>query len=373
VPVRKDKTRDVWVIDFYYSDKAGVQKRYRRDSTSPTKKAAEQEENRIAANCAIYGGPVAPVETQQDGAITFASAVAEFRAGAAKVELKASTRSGYDEILDGILIPEFGKTPIREIDYAPVQKLDGELKDRGCSTSRRRNVQIVLRSVLHVAVDLKRMREFPKLPPLPKVGKTNVKAPSVEQVERIIACASDAASWAIALAAYCGLRAGEIRALLGRHVDLRGWITVEHSLCHGEVDTPKSGHQRKVPIPQPLLVLFKALKRKGRLGPDAHVALNGDGDPWGETGLCQAFKRAAKKAGIVGFSFHTLRHFYATHLFRSGVAAPTVQAIAGHESLDTTQRYAHTSEDEARDAGDRFGKFVGNLWETTPENDSSDE
>ena len=39
-------------------------------------------------------------------------------------------------------------------------------------------------------------------------------------------------------------------------------------------------------------------------------------------------------------SFHSLRHFFITELFRNGVPAPAVQRLAGHAELTTTQLYA---------------------------------
>jgi integrase len=49
------------------------------------------------------------------------------------------------------------------------------------------------------------------------------------------------------LAAYAGLRAGEIRGLRWRDVDrAAGHLVVRERICHGEVATPKSGHERVV-------------------------------------------------------------------------------------------------------------------------------
>jgi site-specific recombinase XerD len=37
-------------------------------------------------------------------------------------------------------------------------------------------------------------------------------------------------------------------------------------------------------------------------------------------------------------------------LFRKGVSAPTVQALAGHAHLTTTQRYAHVARVDLKEA-----------------------
>ena len=130
------------------------------------------------------------------------------------------------------------------------------------------------------------------------------------------------------LAAYAGLRAGEIRGLRWRDVDLAaGHLVVRESICHGEVATPKSGHERVVPLIPELRTALQKVRPRER---DKFVALNAYGRKWTDWGLLQAFKRAYERAGLKGWRFHDLRHFFVTALFRKGVAAPTVQALAGH-------------------------------------------
>jgi integrase/recombinase XerD len=43
----------------------------------------------------------------------------------------------------------------------------------------------------------------------------------------------------------------------------------------------------------------------------------------------------------VGASVHTLRHTFATHSLRKGVSLPVVQAVLGHSTLVSTERYLH--------------------------------
>ncbi|HEY5962331.1 MAG TPA: tyrosine-type recombinase/integrase [Polyangiaceae bacterium] len=125
-----------------------------------------------------------------------------------------------------------------------------------------------------------------------------------------MAKAPDNARLAFALAAFAGLRAGEVRGLRWPDVNLKaGTITVRCSITRREESTPKSGNHDVLPIVASLRVLLEAAKAK-RESPWANVALTGKGKPWGEWGLNQSFQRARDRAGFDVWSFHDLRHIF---------------------------------------------------------------
>ena len=53
------------------------------------------------------------------------------------------------------------------------------------------------------------------------------------------------------------------------------------------------------------------------------------------------FEEAVKKAGIKDFTWHHLRHTFASRLIMAGVDITTVAALMGHKKIQMTMRYAH--------------------------------
>lgn len=111
----------------------------------------------------------------------------------------------------------------------------------------------------------------------------------------------------------------------------------------------KTERERIVPLSAAMADLLKARKRDG-LASDLHVfarAVTHEFDPQ----VSRACRLAAKQAGIAfgrfdgdGFTLHSLRHTYITHLLANGVDAPTVMEYSGHKSYQSFSVYLHKTD-----------------------------
>lgn len=109
----------------------------------------------------------------------------------------------------------------------------------------------------------------------------------------------------------------------------------------------KGRKQRSTPLWKTTIQEIRAwLKRNPKLGEDAALLPNRDGEPMSRFNVTQrldiAVTRAAQTLGSLSkrrISPHIIRHTTAMHLLQSGVAFSVIALWLGHESTTTTHRY----------------------------------
>ncbi len=347
-------------IDRLFVRSDGSTLRYRRVAKSNTERGARAEEQALTEHWERFGElPTDKSKAEPERAPSnkvaksdhrWEDAVDYFKNNSLPAK-KETTRRGYLAALEGPWFRHWDKALLSTITYRSIQSWDLRMKEGECADSTRRNHHIVLRSVLKsvgpiadepgVLIDA-----LPNLPPLPRVGKTAVVATTPEELVQLLAKVKNKGQRvAIALAAFAGMRAGEIRALTRGDIDLRAkppTILISKSRGVEIVDSTKSGDERLIPVNAALLaILTPALK--GLKDHDL-VSTNSDGNVWNSDVLSLAYRRWAKRLGLKSTRFHSLRHQFATQLFVAAKAdANTVRELLGHKDLKTTQRYAHSN------------------------------
>lgn len=188
---------------------------------------------------------------------------------------------------------------------------------------------------------------------------------TVEQVEAL-ARAAEAGTWRVArtyetakiaealrdedrqlgellrVAAYTGLRRGELVALRWRDVRWSERVLVVERALSGTVERTTKGRRiRYVPLAdQPLAALDRLAQRRNFVGGEDYVFCNAAGDRLDPSALRRRYVAARDSAALPPLRFHDLRHTAGTLLTR--VLDPvTVKDVLGHADLKTTERYLH--------------------------------
>ncbi len=159
----------------------------------------------------------------------------------------------------------------------------------------------------------------------------------------------------VRIAAFAGLRPGELVALRWRDVDLPARkLTVRRTVSGDrELSSTRTRRSREVPIPDQAEAAFSRLLRRGDFtGPDDYVFVNRYGRRLDPSTLRRRYERARNAAGLEPLRFHDLRHTYGSLLVAGGIDLVSVKAAMGHAWLSTRERHLH-----ARPAADQAAVF----------------
>lgn len=142
----------------------------------------------------------------------------------------------------------------------------------------------------------------------------------------------------VVIALNTGMRRGEILGLRWDEVDfVRNVLRVRRT---------KSGKERFLPMNS---VVRTILVERRALHPDVEHVFGGKADK-ALTDIKHGFVTAVRRAKILDFRFHDLRHTAATRMAEAGVDIRTIAEFLGHATIQMTMRYAHATDDAKRRA-----------------------
>jgi len=188
---------------------------------------------------------------------------------------------------------------------------------------------------LDLAAEIYHLREPQKIP----------QVMSPDETRRLLAVATSLKARVMLSLGYgCGLRASEVVRLKVKHIDSAQKII--------RIEQSKGRKDRNVMLSPEMIDLLRQWW-KARRGFDAHTTPlqerwlfpgRKSGQPMTTRQLSRLFHEAADGAGIrKGVCLHTLRHSFATHLLERGADIRVIQALLGHDKLDTTARYTRVA------------------------------
>lgn len=115
----------------------------------------------------------------------------------------------------------------------------------------------------------------------------------------------------------------------------------------------KNGKSREVPLTKRAREQLQILADKCRGPRDKVFTLK-------PAAIRERWRKAQTKLDLIDdedFVPHIMRHTFVTRLLESGVDIKTVQELAGHENITTTQRYAHSSPERKKLAIQRMAGY----------------
>lgn len=138
---------------------------------------------------------------------------------------------------------------------------------------------------------------------------------------------------AVVLALSTGARRMEILGLQWQDIDLqRGFITLHET---------KNGDRRALPLAGHALELMKQHAKVRHVNCPLVFPSKNFKNP---IDLRTPFENALKRAEIMDFRWHDLRHSCASYLAMNGASLAEIAEILGHKTLQMVKRYAHLSE-----------------------------
>jgi integrase len=263
------------------------------------------------------------------------------------------------------LIPFFGNTSVDKIETHHVEAYKAKKKGEALQNQTINNHLTVLSGCLRNAQERYDLARIPKIkflktPP----PRTDFLLP--QEAERLLAHSSGLWRDVFLMALKTGLRFGELKGLSWADINWsNASLTVRQSwsMAKKGLDTPKSNHERTVPLTDEVRNMLARRRRRAQF-----VFVDDRGQSFSPTRLNRELRKACDAAGIRPITCHTLRHTFASHLAAAGASMKAIQELLGHSHLRITMRYAHLSQSSLRETirllepGHLPG--LGNRWAT---------
>ena len=286
------------------------------------------------------------------------SEIAKLWLGDVKGSVKESTYTRYVRIVENYLLPTLGEIRIAKIDSAQinafVQSLSetGGCRKNGLAPKTVADILCVWKTIwVFGAAREYPCPEFKRLHlPQKKVQKISIlNENSRERIEQQLLNSGDSTSLGILFTIFTGVRIGELCGLRWGDIDLLNGVAHIHRTVERIADLdPASAKKTKVVITEPktensireipLQSFLVEHLRKFRCADDCYLLT---GKPRCiEPHTCYVrYRRFLEKNGIEYYTFHALRHTFATRCVEAGFDIKTLSEILGHSNVATTMTF----------------------------------
>jgi integrase len=255
---------------------------------------------------------------------------------------KASTLHGYKKIWESHLSAEFTGVRLKEYQTHHATQFLTRLAERGLGTRTIAHVRSLASGMFRHALRLNRIvanpwRDAGSLSPAREAEATH--AYTLEEAEAISNAlfSIPQAQLVFCLAAFLGLRPGEISALRWEDVD-QNWIHIRRAAWNGIVGTTKTEESvASIPLIEPVRSMLNAWRARSA---GEWVFPNGFGRPLEMTGFAKRIiAPVLRKRGIAWHGLYAGRRAAATLLVQLTGNAVAAQYVLRHKNLATTTAF----------------------------------
>jgi integrase len=241
----------------------------------------------------------------------------------------------------------FGDLRLSEISPLAIERYKRQRKEDGVSEVTINRELAFLKNLFTKAVEWEKIAENPvKKVRFYREDNARTRFLTDEEEERLLARCRPQLQPLVITALHTGFRASELCSLTWHDIDFRRrTVTVRAGYA-------KNGESRTVPMNEVLTTTLKAVKLQSADG--EKVFCSREGTPY--RSFRTTFQRAVRLAVLADFTFHDLRHTFASRLVMAGVDLPTVKELLGHKDISMTMRYAHLSTDHKQAAVKKLEK-----------------
>jgi len=333
-----------WRARFYGPDARRVAKTFRTKADADAWIASQ----RVAVLEGRYVDPVA-------GRVSFGHFAKKWLDG--RHDLRPKTRELYEGLLRRWIVPEFGDIAISRIQPGAVRDWYGRLASPdGPGRSTAAKSYRLLRTIMRVAVADELIMRSPCT--IKGAGIEHAQerpVATVAEVDALSDAIGERLRLAVLLAAWCGLRRGELLGLERRDIDLEGAVLrverTRQGLENGQVvvGPPKTdAGRRSISIPPHLVpAVADHLDRFTGRGEDAPLFTGVKGGPLRAFMLHNVWELARAAVGLDHLHFHDLRHSGNTWA-ETSASTRELMVRMGHASSLAALRYQHATRDRDR-------------------------
>jgi integrase len=251
-------------------------------------------------------------------------------------------------ILESHLKPFFGAMPLGSIRRADIQTYITGRSSEVAAASVVKELN-VLKHLMSLAVEWELIPFSPAArvkAPRPPAGRVRYLQPT--ELREVLAACPDWLRPIAGLAAFTGMRRGEMLGLR--------WVDVDLSGKRIMLPQTKNGDGRIVHLNRLAVKVLKAQSDDGARAGDKVFPLSNE---WTADNLSKGFVAVCRRLEIEDFSFHDLRHTAASWMRMQGADIHTVALLLGHRDLRMAQRYQHLSGDHLSAAVGRLDSIFG--------------